>query len=74
MFTERLKTARCEAKMTQQELGDMIGQTQNSIHSYVSGSRTPNVYVFCLLCAALGIEPEQMLSEEFKIAKESLML
>ncbi|MDD2434889.1 MAG: helix-turn-helix transcriptional regulator [Bacilli bacterium] len=61
---ERLKQARIAAKITQEELGEMIGVSKVSICGYEKGTRTPTLESFILIVEKLGINPGYLLGLE----------
>ncbi len=52
----RIKELREKKKMTQQELGKLIGKSQTAICLYENGSRIPDVIIAQRLSDALGVK------------------
>ena len=50
LIGKRIKELRLERKMSQQELGDMIGVTKVSICGYENGTRTPFLKQQQIIC------------------------
>ena len=55
-----LKEARLAKKLTQKELGDMIGKKLTTISSYELGTRTPSVEVARQIAVALDISLDEL--------------
>lgn len=62
-FGERLKAAR-KGKLTQEELSQATGISQNAICNYENGKRRPNAPRLQSICDALGISPTWLLTGE----------
>lgn len=81
---ERIRMARKNKGLTQQELGDILGVSKVSICGYENGTRVPTLDNFVQLLDVLEVTPEYLLGrevsaicedeEEYKvfIAKEDL--
>lgn len=57
-FGERIKAARLERKMTQEELGERLGKTKGAISQWETNIAVPSVGVVEALADALGITLE----------------
>ncbi len=68
-FGERLKSAR-KGKLTQEDLSEATGISQNAICNYENGKRRPNAPRIQSICAALGISPSWLLTGEGPMAPE----
>lgn len=62
MFGEELRKVREEAGITQQTLAARAGVTREYVSHLERGTREPSLGVFVRLCAALKIDPPEMLS------------
>lgn len=65
-FGERLKKAREEMNMTQEQLGSEIGCSKATISNYERGEQSPGVEYLVKLSSALGVTPNDLVigSEE----------
>ena len=61
---ERIKMARKNKELTQQELGDILGVSKVSICGYENGTRVPTVENFVQLLDVLEVEPDYLLGRE----------
>ena len=61
---ERLKQARKNKKMSQQELGDALGVTKVSICGYETGVRVPTMENFVQLINILDLSPDYLLGRD----------
>ena len=64
---ERLKKARKDKKLTQQELGDMLGVSKVSICGYETGTRVPTMDNFIQLLDILEVKPDYLLGREASV-------
>lgn len=62
-FGERLKAAR-KGKLTQGDLSEATGISQNAICNYENGKRRPNASRLQSICEALGVSPNWLLTGE----------
>lgn len=53
ILKNRLKEARAEAKLSQQQLADMVGVSRNTISSIETGQFNPTAKLALILCIAL---------------------
>ena len=53
ILKNRLKVARAEAKLSQQQLADMVGVSRNTISSIKTGQFNPTAKLALILCIAL---------------------
>ena len=67
---ERIKMARKNKELTQQELGDILGVSKVSICGYENGTRVPTVENFVQLLDVLEVEPDYLLGRENMIICE----
>lgn len=63
---ERIKQARKNAKLTQEELGCLVNVTGVSIMRYEKGERSPDYMTTCRLASALKLKIEDLMSEAAK--------
>lgn len=59
-FAERLKEARKNAKLTQQQLADIVGRTKSAVSRWESGENTPQLFDLVKIEKAVGV-PGQVL-------------
>ena len=73
LFGDRLKEARKNANLTQQELADAIGVTKMCICGYESGTRCPRgqsaAKTYAALGRALGVSPSYLMGLDDAVAK-----
>lgn len=71
-FRERLRLARCRARLTQTELGDKIGVSQMMISQYETARRHPSFETLKLLAEALHVSADWLigLSDERQVRDE----
>lgn len=60
-FSERLKQARRQKGLTQNELGEMIQQKKTTISNYETGYSTPSNKIIVDLADALGVTTDYLL-------------
>ena len=61
IFSKRLKSARAMAKLTQEELGQMVNITKNAISKYEKGEMLADPGVLQLLARALQVSPDYLI-------------
>lgn len=61
MFGDRLKQARTNAKMTQQELAERIGAKGNSISNWEKGVSRPDIEQVSQICAVLNVSANYLI-------------
>lgn len=66
LYSKRIKELRLEKKLSQQELGDMIGITKVSICGYENGTRTPSLETFDILADILKTSTDYLLGRTDK--------
>lgn len=55
-----LKEVRENKKMTQEELGDVLGLSQETISQYEAGTRTPNIHMAKKIAEFFGVKVEDI--------------
>lgn len=60
ILRNRLKEARNEAKLSQQQLADMVGVSRNTISSIETGQFNPTAKLALILCIALDKTFEEL--------------
>lgn len=68
---KRLKEARINKNMSQEELGNLLGVSKVSICGYEKGTRTPTMENFLDLIEILGLEPDYVLGRDKNVVSES---
>lgn len=63
-FSERLKSARLKAGMTQQEVADAVGVTKAAVCTWEGGTARPRMSKMEELAAALGMSVTELLGEQ----------
>ena len=67
---ERIRTARKNKNLTQQELGDILGVSKVSICGYENGTRVPTLENFIQLLDVLEVNPDFLLGRETSVIYE----
>ncbi|MBP3920611.1 MAG: helix-turn-helix transcriptional regulator [Bacilli bacterium] len=67
---KRLKEARIKKKMSQEELGNLLGVSKVSICGYEKGTRTPTMENFLELIEILDLEPDYVLGRDKTVVSE----
>ena len=67
----RLKEARLKKKLSQEQLGDMLGVSKVSVCGYEKGTRTPTMENFLELIKILDLEPDYVLGRDKMVVSES---
>lgn len=67
----RIKEERIKRKMSQQQLGDLLGVTKVSVCGYESGTRTPTMETFLKLIDVLNLTPDYLLGRDVNVVCES---
>ncbi|MEI3168859.1 MAG: helix-turn-helix transcriptional regulator [Lachnospiraceae bacterium] len=57
-LSDRIKHLRIESAMTQQELADAIGVSQNAIYNWENGKREPNLKTVEKIAKAFQFPPQ----------------
>ncbi len=60
ILKNNLKEARAEAKLSQQQLADMVGVSRNTISSIETGQFNPTAKLALILCIALDKKFEDL--------------
>lgn len=60
ILKNRLKEARTELKISQNQLADMVGVSRNTISSIETGQFNPTAKLALVLCIALGKKFEEL--------------
>ena len=60
VLKNNLKQARAQAKLSQQQLADMIGVSRNTISSIETGQFNPTAKLALILCVALDKKFEEL--------------
>lgn len=63
-LSDRIKHLRIESAMTQQELADAIGVSQNAIYNWENGKREPNLKTVEKIAKAFQVSPSKLLYGE----------
>ena len=66
----RIKEERMKRKMSQQQLGDLLGVTKVSICGYENGTRTPTMETFLKIVEVLDITPDYLLGRDINVICE----
>lgn len=67
---KRLKEARVNRNMSQEELGNLLGVSKVSICGYEKGTRTPTMENFLDLIEILELEPDYVLGRDKDVISE----
>lgn len=70
LIGKRVKEARLEKKMSQEELGGLLGVTKVSICGYENGTRTPTMQNFLDLVEILNVTPDYLLGRDMAVVME----
>lgn len=68
---ERIKSARKEKHLSQQELGDLLGVTKVSICGYEKGVRIPTIENFVQLLDILDLDPNYLLGRDVNVVSDN---
>lgn len=69
MLGQIIKEKRTEKGLTQFELADLLGKTEQSIYYYERGSRTMSVNTYFEICRILNLDPYDVQKTLMKEAK-----
>ena len=61
---DRLKTARLEKKLTQEQLASLCNTSQGVIRNYEKSRRFPSIDMLARFCNALRVSPDYLLQDE----------
>ena len=67
---QRVKTARLNKNLSQEELGNLLGVTKVSVCGYERGTRIPTLSTFLSLSEILDLEPNYLLGRDVKVVSE----
>jgi transcriptional regulator with XRE-family HTH domain len=67
----RIKEARIKKKMSQEQLGQLLGVSKVSVCGYEKGTRTPTMENFLQLIEILDLEPDYILGRDKIVVSES---
>lgn len=68
---DRIKELREEKQITQAELADMIGMTQDSISLWEKGRRIPNTLYLIPLCKIFNVTTDYLLGRESEYSENA---
>jgi transcriptional regulator with XRE-family HTH domain len=71
LIGERIKKARIEKGLSQEELGNMIGVSKVSVCGYEKGTRTPTLENLLQLLEILDVTPDYVLGREHQVVAEN---
>lgn len=71
-FAERLKEARKNAKLTQQQLADIVGRTKSAVSRWESGENTPQLFDLVKIENAVGVSGKVLMYGTDKIEPTTL--
>jgi len=66
----RIKEARIKKKLSQEELGNLIGVTKVSVCGYENGTRTPTMKIFLSIINVLDLDPNYLLGRDLGVVSE----
>ena len=70
-FPERLKEARKAKKLTQKELAEKLGITENNIGHYENGRNKPPFEIILKLCKELNVSADWLLDVPDKTKEQN---
>ena len=71
-FQERLKQARLDKGLTQEQLAELIGIAKSTLNGYEKGNREPDFFKIKKLIEVLGVDANYLLCvEESEITKKA---
>ncbi len=71
IVSKRIKEARLQKNMTQEELGNLIGVSKVSICSYEQGKKTPTLNNLKKIIKYLDIDPNYLFGQEVNIISDN---
>lgn len=71
LIGQRLREARIKRKLSQEELGNMIGVSKVSVCGYEKGKRTPTMEVFLSIVDILDVDPNYLLGRDVSVVSEN---
>lgn len=72
-FYERLKEARVNARLTQEQLAEKIGVAKTTLSGYENGNREPSVATVAKLMQALQVDANHLYQDEMENLTQSEM-
>ena len=70
-FIDRLKAARLEKKLTQEQLAKEIGVAKPTYNGYEKGNSEPNMLILSKLMKVLGVDANYLFQDEMQIHRET---
>lgn len=67
----RLRELRKEKKMSQEDLGRLLGVTKVSVSGYENGTRVPSIDILLLILDVFGISADYLLGRELNVVCEN---
>ena len=64
LFAENLRFFRSNLGITQEELAQRVGTNRNAIANYEQGRAEPSFQALCALCRELGVDANQLITEQ----------
>ena len=64
VFAQNLKFYRRNLGITQEELAQRVGTNRNAIANYEQGRAEPSFQALCALCRELGVDADQLITEQ----------
>lgn len=65
-FALNLREAIFKKRLSQKKLADRINTEQPMINGYCTGRTQPSLWMFCLICEALDVTPNELLKARDK--------
>lgn len=72
-FGQRLRESRRRAGLTQKALGERVGLSRTAITNIEKGNQQVQLHRFILLSSAIGIEPKELLPDDFALVDEGIL-
>ena len=72
-FKDRLKEARIEAKLTQEQLANGIGVAKSTLAGYESGNREPNMMLIQRIMSSLDVDANFLFQDEMNSLTELIV-
>ncbi len=70
----RIKSERLKRKMSQEELGNLLGVSKVSVSGYEKGIRTPTLEIFNKIISILEIDPSYLLGMDYYTINENKIM
>ena len=74
MFPDILKNLRMEKNMSQQELADIVGKTQQAVYLWEKGENEPGIESLILIADFFGVTTDFLLGRQTEAAEEESFL